>query len=174
MATKSRLPRQGLVIVLVAVLVLALGVAGFLVLRPSGGADTADSGGTGTGTGTGVAGVVDPPVDRQPLSIGTLDPAAPTPTPGGVAAALAPLVGSDAVARLSGYVIDPASGTVLFDQNSAAPQSPASTMKLITGAAVLTHLDPQSRLVTRVVQGDEPGTVVFVGGGDVTLSARSA
>ncbi|MEP6979855.1 MAG: hypothetical protein ABJA16_03730, partial [Nakamurella sp.] len=62
MATKSRLPRQGLVIVLVAVLVLALGVAGFLVLRPSGGADTADSGGTGTGTGTGVAGVVDPPV----------------------------------------------------------------------------------------------------------------
>lgn len=172
MATKSRLPRQGLVIVLVAILVLVLGVAGFLVLRPSGGADTADS--AGTGTGTGVAGVVDPPVDRQPLSIGTLDPAAPTPTPGGVAAALAPLVGSDAVARLSGYVIDPASGTVLFDQNSAAPQSPASTMKLITGAAVLTHLDPQSRLVTRVVQGDEPGTVVFVGGGDVTLSARSA
>lgn len=173
MATKTHLPRQGLVIALVAVLVVVLGVVGFLVLRPSDSADSTDSAGT-TGTGANGAEVVDPPVVMQPLSIGTLDPAAPTPTPTGVASALAPLVNSDAVARLSGYVIDPASGTVLFDQSSTTPQSPASTMKLITGTGVLTHLDPQSRLVTKVVQGDEPGTIVFVGGGDVTLSARQA
>lgn len=175
MATKSHLSRQGLVIALVAVLVVVLGVVGFLVLRPSDSADSADSADSGGGTAAATgAGVVDPPVEMQPLSIGTLNPAAPTPTPGGVSAALAPLLGNPAVARLSGYVMDPASGTVLFDQSSGTPQSPASTMKLIMGTAVLTHLDPQSRLVTKVVQGDEPGTVVFVGGGDVTLSARGA
>lgn len=172
MATKSRLSRQGLVIGLVAVLVIVLGVVGFLVLRPGDGADSETAAGTSTSSSS--AAVVDPPVAMQPLAIGTLNPAAPTPTPGGVAAALAPLVGSEAVAQLSGYVLDPASNTVLFDQGSSTPQSPASTMKLITGAAVLTHLDPQSRLVTKVVQGDEPGTIVFVGGGDVTLSARAA
>ncbi|WP_157970625.1 D-alanyl-D-alanine carboxypeptidase/D-alanyl-D-alanine-endopeptidase [Nakamurella deserti] len=172
MATKSRLPRQGLVIGLVAVLVVVLGVVGFLVLRPGGAADTTADG-SGAGTGANAAGVVDPPVAMRPLSIGSLDTAAPSPSPAGVSSALAGVLASPAVASLSGYVIDPATGTVLFDQNSAAPQSPASTMKLITGAAVLTHLDPQSRLVTKVVQGDEPGTVVFVGGGDVTLSARA-
>ncbi len=171
MATTSRLSRQGLVIGLVAVLVVALGVVGYLVLRPGGVADR-NSAADG-GTAAAGAGVVDPPVTMKPLAIGNLDVSAPTPTAAGVSGALAGLLADPAVARLSGYVMDPATGAVLFDQNSAAPQSPASTMKLITGTAVLTHLDPQSRLVTKVVQGDEPGTVVFVGGGDVTLSARA-
>ncbi len=173
MARKSHLSRQGPVIALAAVLVVVLGVVVYLVLRPAGGADSANTG-AGAGSGTGSGGVVDPPVQMQPLAIGTLDAAAPTPTPGGVAAALAAALNNPAVGRLSGFILDPATGTVLLDQNGSEPQSPASTMKLLTGAAVLTHLDPQSRLVTKVVQGDEPGTVVFVGGGDVTLSARPA
>ena len=60
----------------------------------------------------------------------------------------------------------------------AAPPSiplvPGSTVKLITSAATLLTLDSTKRLVTRVVAGPEPGTVVLVGGGDPTLTALPA
>ena len=64
-------------------------------------------------------------------------------------------------------------GTVLWNKDSNAPQIPASTAKLLTGAALLTSVDPTSRFVTKVVQGDQEGDIVLVGGGDVTLSARN-
>jgi D-alanyl-D-alanine carboxypeptidase/D-alanyl-D-alanine-endopeptidase (penicillin-binding protein 4) len=47
-------------------------------------------------------------------------------------------------------------------------------VKLLTSAATLLTLDPTERLVTRVVAGPEPGTVVLVGGGDPTLTALPA
>jgi serine-type D-Ala-D-Ala carboxypeptidase/endopeptidase (penicillin-binding protein 4) len=119
-------------------------------------------------------GVVDPPVQAKPITIGALKPTGNPPSRAGVEAAMAgPLTNKD-LAQFNGYVLDPLTGTVLYDKNSDALQTPASTMKLLTGAGVLTTLDPESRLETTVVQGAEPGTVVLVGGGDVTLSARQA
>ncbi len=173
MASSFYRSRRGLVIGLVAVLVLAVGVVGYLVLRPSAGPDSTDSAG-GTTSNVETNGVVDPPVVAQAQAIGTLAPTAAAPTPAGIAAALAGPLADPGLAQLSGFIIDPLTDTVLFDQNGSTPQSPASTMKLVTGAAVLSKLDPQGRLVTKVVQGDEPGTIVFIGGGDVTLSARAA
>jgi serine-type D-Ala-D-Ala carboxypeptidase/endopeptidase (penicillin-binding protein 4) len=94
------------------------------------------------------------------------------PTAAGVSAALADPLKNPKLAQFTGIVIDPVTGQTLWNKDAGAPQVPASTMKLVTGAALLTSVDPNSRLVTKVVQGETPGEIVFVGGGDVTLSAR--
>jgi len=60
----------------------------------------------------------------------------------------------------------------LWGRNSTAPQLPASTAKLLTGAASRTSVNPTVRFVTRVVDGDQAADIVLVGGGDVTLAAR--
>lgn len=66
---------------------------------------------------------------------------------------------------------------VLIEQLPTTPVIPASNMKLVTGAATLALLDPQSRLTTRFLTDGTPtdGTVVkgnlyMVGGGDPLLS----
>ena len=86
---------------------------------------------------------------------------------------LAGQLANPALAQFSGIVIDPATGAVIWNKDSNAPQLPASTAKLLTGTALLTSVDPTSRFVTKVVQGDQEGDIVLVGGGDVTLSARN-
>ncbi len=174
MTSILRRSRRVTVIGLVAVLVVALAVVGYLLIRQGSGPDTGTGGASTSGDSGTTNGVVDPPVTAGPIAITALNPTAPPPSGTGVQAAMAGALANPSVARLSAYVLNPTDDSVLLDLNGSAPQSPASTMKLVTGAAVLSKLDPQSRLVTRVVQGDDPGTVVFVGGGDVTLSARAA
>jgi D-alanyl-D-alanine carboxypeptidase/D-alanyl-D-alanine-endopeptidase (penicillin-binding protein 4) len=116
----------------------------------------------------------DPPVTAATLDITPMTPSEQAPTAAGVAARFAKPLANKALADLSGLVIDPVSGDVLWDKNSASPRVPASSMKLLTGAALLASADPNKRLVTKVVMGENPGEIVFVGGGDVTLSARAA
>ena len=99
---------------------------------------------------------------------------APAATPAGVAAALDPLAGAGGLGTLTGVVTDPATGTALWDRAGATPQVPGSAGKLLTTAAALLTLNPTDRLVTRVVAGPDPGTVVLVGGGDPTLTALPA
>ena len=50
------------------------------------------------------------------------------------------------------------------------PAPTGCTLKLLTAAAAVESLGPEATFSTRVVQGDDPGTVVVVGGGDPTLS----
>jgi D-alanyl-D-alanine carboxypeptidase/D-alanyl-D-alanine-endopeptidase (penicillin-binding protein 4) len=85
---------------------------------------------------------------------------------------LAGALANPALGQLAGIVIDPAAGATVWSKSSTAPQLPASTAKLLTGAALLTSTHSTDRLVTRVVVGDQAGDIVLVGGGDVTLSAR--
>ncbi|MEU4517924.1 D-alanyl-D-alanine carboxypeptidase/D-alanyl-D-alanine-endopeptidase [Amycolatopsis sp. NPDC024027] len=94
-----------------------------------------------------------------------------TPTANGVKSALAPAAGNGALGQLTGSVIDPVSGTVLWDHGSSTPVTPASTTKVLTSAAALLSLDQNLRLSTKIVQGAEPGTVILVGGGDTTLTS---
>ncbi|HXV92311.1 MAG TPA: D-alanyl-D-alanine carboxypeptidase, partial [Pseudonocardia sp.] len=108
-----------------------------------------------------------PPVPRpvlRPLAAG-----APAPSPAGVAETLDPLATS--LGRLTGVVVDPATGTVLWERAADEPVVPGSTGKILTAAAALLTLEPTGALVTRAVAGPEPGTVVLVGGGDPTLTA---
>jgi serine-type D-Ala-D-Ala carboxypeptidase/endopeptidase (penicillin-binding protein 4) len=130
-------------------------------------------------TALGTTGLVDrvaatapppPPVVVHPA----LRPAAedgPAPSPTGVGALLDPLVASGGLGTLSGQVLDPATGTVLWQQDPTTALMPGSTAKLLTASAALLTLDHQDRLRTTVLAGAEPGTVVLVGGGDPTLSA---
>ncbi|MGH3779643.1 MAG: D-alanyl-D-alanine carboxypeptidase, partial [Pseudonocardiaceae bacterium] len=102
-----------------------------------------------------------PPVVVHPA----LRPAAadgPAPNPAGVGAVLNPLIAAGGLGTLSGQVIDPATGTVLWRHDPTAALMPGSTAKLLTASAALLTLDHQKRLRTTVVAGAEPGTVVLV------------
>ncbi|MBE1500299.1 D-alanyl-D-alanine carboxypeptidase/D-alanyl-D-alanine-endopeptidase (penicillin-binding protein 4) [Amycolatopsis lexingtonensis] len=98
------------------------------------------------------------------------DSAGKAPTANGVKSVLASAAGNSALGQLTGSVIDPVTGTVLWDRGSSTPVTPASTTKVLTSAAALLSLDHNLRLSTKIVQGADPGTVVLVGGGDTTIT----
>lgn len=92
---------------------------------------------------------------------------APVPTAAGLAARISSLLASRSLGRAAAVVVDPATGDVLFEQAASEPRVPASTTKLLTAAAALQVLGPQTRIAT-TVQSDGK-TVTLVGGGDATL-----
>ncbi len=59
----------------------------------------------------------------------------------------------------------------LWENNPTSPLVPASTGKILTAAAALLSLDHTAQLTTRVVEGEQPGDVIIVGGGDPTVSS---
>lgn len=114
-----------------------------------------------------------PTVRPAPDVLAALPSTAPSPSPSALASALRPLLAADALGRSVGAaVLDPASGQLLLDVDAGTGQTPASTTKLLTAAAVLRVLGPAARLTTRAV-ADGSGRVVLVGGGDPTLTAAS-
>jgi D-alanyl-D-alanine carboxypeptidase/D-alanyl-D-alanine-endopeptidase (penicillin-binding protein 4) len=116
---------------------------------------------------------IDPPAAPVTFTPGLRGPdtAAPAPTPQGVAAALAGPMSDGALGTISGVVLDPATGQTLFERDGATAKVPASTGKLLTAAAALLSLDHTYQLITKVVEGEQPGEVIIVGGGDPTLSS---
>lgn len=111
------------------------------------------------------------PVPVEP-AVQPLGTEAPAPVPASVAALLGPQAAG--LGALSGRVVDPVTGTVLWELDAATALVPGSTAKLLTAAAALLALEHDVTLDTTVVAGTEPGTVVLVGGGDPTLSALAA
>lgn len=93
------------------------------------------------------------------------------PSSDGVAAALKEPLDDSALGKLTGTVIDAASGDTLWDDDPGKARTPASTTKLLTSGAALLSMSPDHRIPTEVVAGDDPGTVVLVAHGDVTLSS---
>ncbi|GAA1819723.1 D-alanyl-D-alanine carboxypeptidase/D-alanyl-D-alanine-endopeptidase [Agromyces neolithicus] len=74
------------------------------------------------------------------------------------------------LANLQAQVVKASTGEVLYDRGGTTPSRTASVMKVLTSAAALSVLGPDYRATTTVVKGAEPGSIVLVGGGDVTLS----
>lgn len=100
-------------------------------------------------------------------------PVMPAPTAAGVASALAapladPALGPGVVAS----VMDPNTGAVLYDSGALTPTIPASSVKILTSAAVLKYLDDDAVLTTRVMQAAD-GTLIVVGAGDPQLQRDS-
>ena len=166
--------RTGLIVGIVVVVLALIGAGVYFFWPRSGSASATGTDPVTTAPATTSAPVVDPPVAIPAARVKPL-PASngKTPVPAKVAAKLAPALANPALEQFTGIVIDPASNTTLWKQKQSDPSIPASTLKLLTGAALLTSMDPNTRLVTKVVQGDQPGDIVFVGGGDPTLSAAS-
>ncbi|MEV6607285.1 D-alanyl-D-alanine carboxypeptidase/D-alanyl-D-alanine-endopeptidase [Kutzneria sp. NPDC051319] len=155
-----RRSRKPLLVGLAIVLVLAVGAGVYF--------------GTSGFGGSTVVATAPPPSPAAPNLL--IKPLAdgPSPTAAGIAAALAGPAGSPALGTLTGSVVDPATGTTLWDHNSNTPLTPASAGKLLTMTAALLSLDPQFRFTTNVVAGPDPDTVILVGGGDPSLSSLPA
>ncbi|NUS73455.1 MAG: hypothetical protein HOQ05_08635, partial [Corynebacteriales bacterium] len=70
-------------------------------------------------------------------------------------------------------IVDSITGDELFNDSGNLPAVPASTTKIATAYAVLSALDPEKRLSTRVIAGSAPGEIVLVSDGDPTLAASA-
>gem|GEM_PF-333846 len=75
-----------------------------------------------------------------------------------------------AFGTLEAQVMNASTGEVLFDRSGSNPAPVASVQKMLTAAAAFSILGPDYRVPTTVVKGTQPGQVVIIGGGDVTLS----
>nr|WP_052542729.1 D-alanyl-D-alanine carboxypeptidase [Cryobacterium roopkundense] len=125
---------------------------------------------------------------EEPRAASALETATPTPTPtatvpparpvpGAATAAsrlrtcsVAGLAADARLANFQGQVMNATTGEVLFDRGGTTASATASVLKVVTSAAALSVLGPDFRATTTVVKGSEPGQVVLVGGGDLTLS----
>ncbi|WP_353813271.1 D-alanyl-D-alanine carboxypeptidase/D-alanyl-D-alanine-endopeptidase [Agromyces sp. SYSU T00266] len=100
--------------------------------------------------------------------------ATPTPTPEPAArvrtCSVAGLAADPRLANLQAQVMNAETGEVLLDRGGLEASRTASVMKVVTAAAALAVFSPDDRFATTVVKGAEPGSVVLVGGGDLTLS----
>lgn len=136
------------------------------------------AGGGAVALGTALAG----PPAAAPAPMPTETPT-PTPTPTPLAAppttepparvrtcSVADLAADPRLASLQAQVMNAGTGEVLYDRGGLTASRTASVMKVLTAAAALAVFEPDDRFATRVVRGAEPGSVVLVGGGDVTLS----
>jgi D-alanyl-D-alanine carboxypeptidase/D-alanyl-D-alanine-endopeptidase (penicillin-binding protein 4) len=110
-----------------------------------------------------------PAAPRDVLS--ALDVSAPQPSPAGLRRVLVPLLRTPGLGTsVSAEVVDLATGASLLSVAPGRPAVPASSAKLLTGAAALSLLGPSRRLATTVVDGGKD-EIVLLGGGDVTLAA---
>jgi D-alanyl-D-alanine carboxypeptidase/D-alanyl-D-alanine-endopeptidase (penicillin-binding protein 4) len=112
---------------------------------------------------------------RPAVAIITAGPVLPTVTEGPLPTrgALAIRLGNALTGvggNVGAVVLDAGTGVTLFDSKATTGVTPASTTKLVTGAAALTSLGPDARLATRVVRGPTRSSIVLVGGGDPTLA----
>ena len=100
------------------------------------------------------------------------DPNAPMPAAGVVQSKVDALVASPALGPTTGVVVaDRLTGEVLATHLPDEARVPASTAKLLTAAAALDTLDPQTTLPTTVRMGAAGDEIVLVGGGDMMLAA---
>ena len=74
----------------------------------------------------------------------------------------------------AGIVVDPMTDEILFARNSAEALAPASVQKVLTAAAALTTLGPDTTFQTSTWVGNDAETLVLKAGGDLTLSATAA
>ena len=99
---------------------------------------------------------------------------APTPTRAGVQRSLGADAGAGALGPRVGIVVrDALSGDTIWSRDQDRPQTPASTAKLLTAAAVAQRADLNRVMTTQVVTGESPEELVLVAAGD-TMLARGA
>jgi len=83
---------------------------------------------------------------------------------------VAALAADPRLGNFQAQVVNASTGEVLFDRGGDTSSRTASVLKVLTSAAALEVLGPDYRATTTVVAGSTPGSVVLVGGGDLTLT----
>ncbi|MEV4623455.1 D-alanyl-D-alanine carboxypeptidase/D-alanyl-D-alanine-endopeptidase [Asanoa sp. NPDC049573] len=165
---RRRRMRPSMIIALTGICVLVVFAAGLVVVRPG-----PVAGWFGDDSAARSAAVIDPPDPAPGPVLGPLAATAPTPDEAGLTAAIGKLVtDNDLGGRTSVVVRDVVSGNVIYGNGGDLPTVPASTMKLVTAAAVLATRGAAYKIPTRVVAGPNPGEVILVGGGDPTLAVN--
>ncbi len=107
-------------------------------------------------------------VSGMPLA--TSGAQAPLPTTAGLQSSLGGVLGGPGLAgSVSVAVRDAATGAHLLDVGADEPRIPASTLKLLSAAAVDATFAPGATLTTKVVQGGTPDRILLVAGGDTLL-----
>ena len=108
------------------------------------------------------------PVRGAPLGQPAVE--APVPDKEALAALIDAQVGEPAFFDAAAIIVsDGETGEVLYAREPDRPVTPASTQKLLAGAAILTTLDPGARLATSAVRTG-PDSIVLVAGGDTMLA----
>lgn len=118
-----------------------------------------------------------PPSELSPNPVvQPLDPAAPLPDPAALAAALDAELALAGSGTVSAVVSDALTGNVLYERDPDAAGMPASTLKILTAAAVAATLDPGSRFETTVhaAQSGDETVLTLRGGGDVLLGSGAS
>jgi D-alanyl-D-alanine carboxypeptidase len=87
-----------------------------------------------------------------------------------IAATFERLTAGSALANPSVIVMDPQTGTVVYEKNANSPRKPASVLKIYSAAAALTYLDPTERFTTSVWVGKREKSIVIRGSLDPWMS----
>ncbi|MGO1167287.1 MAG: D-alanyl-D-alanine carboxypeptidase/D-alanyl-D-alanine endopeptidase [Janibacter sp.] len=111
----------------------------------------------------------------EQMRVGPVLPAASksaaVPTKAGLTQALATDVKGSGLGKRVGMVVrDALTGDVLYNRGADRPQTPASTAKLLTAAAVSERADLSKVMKTTVVSGEQPDEIVLVASGDTMLA----
>lgn len=104
-------------------------------------------------------------------AVAPLNDSAPLPDAAKLSADLTQALTFDGDGTFAMYVTDAATGKELFSQDGEAPRIPASNLKLLTAAASLRTLGPDTRFSTQVVAGAGANQLVLLAGGDAMLGA---
>ncbi|WRL64530.1 D-alanyl-D-alanine carboxypeptidase [Blastococcus brunescens] len=139
---------------------IAMGVVGLVLLLIGGGVGVGLllTGGGGDDGSVAVPDAQLPDLGEAAPVLAALGSEAPMPDPGVLSSELTPLLTAAGLGTgVSAEVVDVATGEVLLDLDADDPAVPASTVKLLTAAAVLSSLDPADTLTTTVVAGATPG-----------------
>lgn len=97
-----------------------------------------------------------------------------TVTTKGLARQVSGLLDDPTLGAKTGAVVADGTGGPRYEIAGDLPLTPASTLKLVTGAGVLSAHGPDGRFTTSVVAGRSANDVVLVGGGDPTLTREKS
>ena len=132
---------------------------------------TASSPSAGSATASPTPSATPTPSVRTPSPVLVPAPAGAPPDQAKVTARVNRTRVKDALGGYSAAVVDVGTGTTLFRHQADRARIPASTLKLVTGAAALSALGPDHTFRTTVVR-PQAGEIVLVGGGDPYLTAK--
>ncbi|TRZ58186.1 MAG: hypothetical protein D4S00_00950 [Streptomycetaceae bacterium] len=93
--------------------------------------------------------------------------------PASIPAAFNQLLKVHALSNPAMILIDESTGEIVYERNASSQRKPASVMKIISGAAILEYLDPQSSFETKAYLGTDSKVLIIQGSLDPWMSTNN-